>query len=109
MTATSFGAVPFSCSSLTPVPSFLSPQEKAAKLDSCWCDGREDYDCPAIRANMARLCFHQEPPRPPPEALPGDVDTNELLPKRDGGGAAALRPLVALVAAAVLAAASCPS
>ncbi|XP_034237527.1 growth arrest-specific protein 1-like [Thrips palmi] len=65
--------------------SILRRQEKAAKLDSCWCDGREDYDCPAIRANMARLCFHQEPPRPPPDALPGDVDTNELLPKRDGG------------------------
>lgn len=86
--------------------SILRRQEKAAKLDSCWCDGREDYDCPAIRSNMARLCFHQEPPRPPTD-LPGDVETNELLPKSGKGGAASTASPHALVLLAVLAAAAC--
>ncbi|XP_063225366.1 growth arrest-specific protein 1-like [Bacillus rossius redtenbacheri] len=40
--------------------SILRRQEKAAKLGSCRCDGREEYDCPRIQANMARLCFHHE-------------------------------------------------
>lgn len=38
---------------------------------------------------MARLCFHQEPP---PQPLPGDVETNELLPKGPRGAAALPRP-----------------
>lgn len=37
----------------------LRKQEKAAKLDTCRCDGREEYDCPRIRANMAKLCFNK--------------------------------------------------
>lgn len=37
----------------------LKKQEKAAKLDSCRCNGREEYDCPRIRMNMARLCFNK--------------------------------------------------
>ena len=49
--------------------SILSRQEKAAKLNSCRCDGHEDYDCPGIRTNMVRLCFHEDPP-----------DQNELPP-----------------------------
>ncbi|XP_026288464.2 growth arrest-specific protein 1-like [Frankliniella occidentalis] len=92
--------------------SILRRQDKAAKLDSCWCDGKEEYDCPAIRSNMAQLCFHQAPPRTyaPPDPLPGDVETNELLPKQQSkGGAARARlgaPLLLLVLAAALAAAS---
>jgi growth arrest-specific protein 1 len=54
--------------------SILRRQEKAAKLNSCHCDGREEYDCPRIRTNMARLCFHKEPSHPqelpPPTAPP---------------------------------------
>jgi growth arrest-specific protein 1 len=54
--------------------SILRRQEKAAKLDSCVCDGHEEYDCPRIRTNMARLCFHMEPPDhqepPPPSGAP---------------------------------------
>jgi growth arrest-specific protein 1 len=42
--------------------SILRRQEKAAKLNSCVCDGQEEYDCAGIRTNMARLCFHAEPP-----------------------------------------------
>ncbi|KAJ9588094.1 hypothetical protein L9F63_018535, partial [Diploptera punctata] len=46
--------------------SILRRQEKAAKLDTCHCDGREEYNCAGIRTNMARLCFHKEPdPQPP--------------------------------------------
>lgn len=37
----------------------LKKQEKSAKLDSCRCNGKEEYDCPRIRMNMARLCFNQ--------------------------------------------------
>lgn len=41
----------------------LRRQEKAAKLATCQCDGLEDYDCPRVQANMARLCFHNYKPR----------------------------------------------
>lgn len=61
--------------------SILRRQEKAAKLNSCECDGHEEYDCPRIRTNMARLCFHKEPsdrqelppPAPPSGASPRAV------------------------------------
>lgn len=39
-------------------------QEKAAKLTTCVCDGREEYNCIAIRTHMSRLCFHKEPEPP---------------------------------------------
>ncbi|XP_064100524.1 growth arrest-specific protein 1-like isoform X1 [Macrobrachium nipponense] len=39
--------------------SILQRQEKAAKLETCICDGTEDFDCVGIKKNMARLCFHQ--------------------------------------------------
>lgn len=35
----------------------LRRQEKAAKLNTCICDGVEDYDCKAIHRNMNWLCF----------------------------------------------------
>lgn len=38
--------------------SILRRQEKAEKLKTCKCDGREDYDCHAIQRNMEKLCFH---------------------------------------------------
>lgn len=47
--------------------SILRRQEKAAKLTTCKCDGQEDYDCPLIQSNMARLCFHVHPT--PPEVI----------------------------------------
>jgi growth arrest-specific protein 1 len=55
--------------------SILRRQEKAAKLNSCRCDGHEEYDCPRIHTNMARLCFHKESPDhtmlpPPPSGAP---------------------------------------
>ena len=45
---------------------------------------------------MARLCFHQEPPPPP---LPGDVETNELLPKGPRGSGVVPRaaPLLSML------------
>ena len=45
----------------------LRRQEKALPLTTCRCDGTESYDCPAIRANVDRLCFPQSPTRPSPE------------------------------------------
>ncbi|XP_031831468.1 growth arrest-specific protein 1 isoform X2 [Nomia melanderi] len=35
----------------------LTRQEKAAKLNTCQCDGFEDYDCREIHRNMNLLCF----------------------------------------------------
>lgn len=65
----------------------LLRQEKAAKLASCRCDGREDYDCARIRDNMARLCLHRVPggstPAPPP-----NIDTNEVAPPRKSAATA---------------------
>ncbi|CAB4063596.1 GAS1 [Lepeophtheirus salmonis] len=36
--------------------SILKRQQAAAKLESCFCDGSEDYDCPTIKNNMDELC-----------------------------------------------------
>lgn len=61
--------------------SILRRQEKAAKLKTCKCDGREDYNCPLIQNNMAKLCFHKKIPE---AIIPiGDTETNlirELQP-----------------------------
>ncbi|KAG7189107.1 hypothetical protein KM043_008682 [Ampulex compressa] len=35
----------------------LTRQEKAAKLNTCLCDGSEEYDCKGIHRNMNLLCF----------------------------------------------------
>lgn len=53
----------------------LRRQEKAAKLNTCKCDGHEEYDCPRIQSNMARLCFHKPPPEDaqPPAAPKAEV------------------------------------
>lgn len=53
----------------------LKKQEKAAKLDSCRCSGKEDFDCPRIRTNMAKLCFNQTIEIIPPEV---GVDSNDI-------------------------------
>ncbi|KAJ8673749.1 hypothetical protein QAD02_005011 [Eretmocerus hayati] len=37
----------------------LRRQEKAAKLNTCFCDGAEEYDCKAIHRNMDELCFNK--------------------------------------------------
>ncbi|XP_011498621.1 PREDICTED: growth arrest-specific protein 1-like [Ceratosolen solmsi marchali] len=39
----------------------LRRQEKAAKLNTCFCDGAEEYDCNAIHRNMDELCFNKPP------------------------------------------------
>jgi growth arrest-specific protein 1 len=51
----------------------LRRQEKALPLTTCRCDGTESYDCPAIRANVDRLCFPPTPTRP---SSPEDDDTS---------------------------------
>lgn len=35
----------------------LRRQEKADKLNTCYCDGAEDYDCKSIHRNMNVLCY----------------------------------------------------
>ncbi len=35
----------------------LQRQRASSKLESCRCDGSEDFDCPGVKNNMDRLCF----------------------------------------------------
>ena len=36
----------------------LRRQSSVSKLETCYCDGTEkDFDCPAVKRNMDRLCF----------------------------------------------------
>ncbi|XP_068231583.1 growth arrest-specific protein 1-like isoform X2 [Palaemon carinicauda] len=55
--------------------SILQRQEKAAKLETCICDGTEDFDCVGIKKNMARLCFHQYDEN---ELQKEEEETNEI-------------------------------
>ncbi|XP_015592578.1 growth arrest-specific protein 1 [Cephus cinctus] len=58
----------------------LRRQEKAAKLNTCICDGTEDYDCRGIRRNMNALCFgkvHHDYHEV--KKVVGDTRTNEIL------------------------------
>lgn len=61
----------------------LRRQEKATKLTTCVCDGREEYDCEQIRANMERLCYNREPTptttRPPPHLSEKTPSTGSTL------------------------------
>ncbi|CAB0014322.1 unnamed protein product, partial [Nesidiocoris tenuis] len=79
----------------------LRRQAKAAKLESCECTGREDYDCLGIRKNMDTMCFLKKsqhhgvkPEAPPPPVNAGDVFTNEITPGRQTTGAADGRRVV---------------
>eukprot|EP00096_Caligus_rogercresseyi_P002749 TRINITY_DN1501_c0_g1_i1.p1 TRINITY_DN1501_c0_g1~~TRINITY_DN1501_c0_g1_i1.p1 ORF type:complete len:342 (+),score=107.29 TRINITY_DN1501_c0_g1_i1:82-1107(+) len=36
--------------------SILKRQQAASKLETCFCDGSEAYDCPTIKRNMEELC-----------------------------------------------------
>ncbi|XP_054278783.1 growth arrest-specific protein 1-like [Macrosteles quadrilineatus] len=67
--------------------SILRRQEKAAKLTTCVCDGREEYDCEQIHINMARLCFHKEPEPPPPP-----VDEEPTAGVEEGGSGVMVQP-----------------
>lgn len=57
--------------------SILRRQEKAAKLNTCKCDGLEDFNCPQIQSNMARLCFHKKEIDHPIGS--GDTETNVIV------------------------------
>ena len=35
----------------------LKRQAAATKLESCYCEGTEDFDCVGIKMNMEELCF----------------------------------------------------
>ncbi|CAL4073686.1 unnamed protein product [Meganyctiphanes norvegica] len=72
--------------------SILQRQEKAAKLESCVCDGTESFDCHGIKHNMARLCFHQfdESELQREEEMTNEIDTSSkawTVPTSDAGGA----------------------
>lgn len=55
--------------------SILRRQEQAAKLATCKCDGREDFDCNRIQQNMARLCFDDKETHHPDDR---EEEKNEL-------------------------------
>merc|ERR1712223_1830239 len=37
----------------------LKKQEAASKLETCYCDGSEDFDCVNIKTNMEELCYRE--------------------------------------------------
>ena len=40
--------------------SILKRQPHATKLETCYCDGTEDFDCVAVKSNMEKLCFQED-------------------------------------------------
>ncbi len=52
--------------------SILRRQRASAKLESCKCEGSEDFDCAVVKSNMDRLCFGK-----------GEGDSNNEV--EDGG------------------------
>ncbi|KAK0181353.1 hypothetical protein PV327_003645 [Microctonus hyperodae] len=60
----------------------LTRQEKAAKLNTCICDGAEDYDCKGIHYNMNLLCFGKILHEYNNVLLP-DTRTNEVSGSKD--------------------------
>ncbi|XP_063585218.1 growth arrest-specific protein 1-like isoform X2 [Penaeus indicus] len=64
--------------------SILQRQEKAAKLETCVCDGTEPFDCEGIKRNMARLCFHEfdEEEMEKEEEETNEVDTTSVSKAR---------------------------
>lgn len=66
--------------------SILRRQEKAAKLNTCKCDGEENFDCKRIQSNMAKLCFHRKEVPPSSTTEPaGDVETNVIRKESSSG------------------------
>lgn len=67
--------------------SILERQEKAAKLKTCKCDGHEEYDCPRIQSNMARLCFNEKATHKETTVdSAGDTETNVIRAPRQETG-----------------------
>lgn len=79
--------------------SILRRQEKAAKLDNCVCEGREDYNCLAVRTNMARLCYHKEPDPLPEET---ETDQNQLTPTETRDSSSLPAPCLCLIVTLIL-------
>jgi len=47
----------------------LQRQKAANKLENCYCQGNEDFDCETIKRNMQDLCFEEQN---------NDLDSNEI-------------------------------
>ena len=50
----------------------LQRQTAAKKLETCYCDGSENYDCVAIKENMESLCYRKM------AGETEDLDSNEI-------------------------------
>lgn len=70
----------------------LRRQEKAAKLDSCICNGREEYDCLSIRRNMERMCFQKKP----------SIEVSTEIPPEPGSAVSSLPHSLLLLLSALL-------
>lgn len=60
----------------------LRRQEKAAKLKTCKCDGRENFDCKRIQHNMAKLCYHQKEDNTTTDA-PVEEENNVIIKENE--------------------------
>ena len=59
--------------------SILKRQPTASKLETCYCDGTEDFDCVNIKTNMERLCFKED------NMIPNEINVDEKSSKSGAG------------------------
>lgn len=74
----------------------LRRQEKAAKLNTCICDGAEDFDCKGIHRNMNWLCFGKiyHDYHDTAKKILGDTRSNEIQRSNANGRGAGVATLV---------------
>jgi len=65
--------------------SILRRQEAASKLETCYCDGTENFECHAMKSNMERLCFN-------PDIYENEINTDE--PKKSSSLRAKLEKIL---------------
>jgi len=58
--------------------SILRRQKAARKLETCYCDGTEDFKCNLIKSNMEALCFR----RPEEDILSNEIEVDRLKGKK---------------------------
>lgn len=70
--------------------SILRRQKAASKLETCYCDGTENFDCVNIKTNMEALCFREE------DIIDNEIDTDDK-PGKSGAWKAKMDKFLILV------------